>query len=191
MKKQKKQLILLVVLLLLLVGGYFGLVKYNEWSEQKEQDKALSEVIAVTDLEVEAIEAISYDYDGETLSFVKDNDTWVYEGDTSLTITQSYLETMAKRMAAIEAELEIPNVTDMEQYGLGDSARKVKVVTADNTYSFLIGDYNSISYVYYWGVENDSTVYVVGGTNVSCFNYGLEDLVEEVEESTEESTVAE
>ena len=194
MKKQKKQLILMVVILVLLVGGYFGLIKYNEWSEQKELEKAEGDIIAVTELDAESITAISYEYEGETISLVKDGESWVYEGDTSLAIEQSTVETMAKRMAAIEAEQAIEGVTDMEQYGLGDGARKVIVTTVDTSYHFLIGDYNSAATVYYWGVEGESTVYVVGGVNVTCFNHGLEDLIEEVEEeeeNTEESTAAE
>ncbi|MBQ8822458.1 MAG: DUF4340 domain-containing protein [Lachnospiraceae bacterium] len=191
MKKQKKQLVWMVILLIVLVGGYFGLVKYNEWSEQKEQDAAQSDVIYVTQLEADSIQKISYDYEGETISLVKDGETWVYEGDTSLAIVQSTVETMAKRMAEIQAELSIPNVTDMEQYGLGEGARKVTFSTADTTYSFRIGDYNSTSFVYYWGAEGDSIVYVVGGENVTCFAHGLEDLLEEVEESAEESSTAE
>ena len=188
MKKQQKTLFLLVLVLVLLVGGYFGLIKYNEWSARKESTEEV--MIAVTELEQESITGISYDYEGETISLVKDGETWVYEDDTSLTIEQSTVETMAKRMAAIEAQQVIEGVTDMEQYGLGDGARKVTVTTTDTTYSFLIGDYNSTATVYYWGVEGDSTVYVVDGVNVSCFNHGLEDLIEEVEEAEESSAEA-
>lgn len=191
MKKQKKQLILMVVLLGLLVGGYFALVKYNEWSEQKEQEDALGQIISVTALEEGSITAISYEYEGETISLVKEGENWSYEGDSSLAIEQSTVETMAKRMASIEAERAITDVTDMEQYGLGESARKVKVTTQDATYSFRIGDYNSSGSVYYWGVEGDSTVYTVGGVNVTCFNHSLEDLLVEVEASVEESATAE
>lgn len=188
MKNQKKQLLLMVILLLLLVGGYFGLIKYNAWSEQKDASEEVT--IVVTELEQESITAISYDYEGENISLVKDGEVWVCEGDTSLAIEQSTVETMAKRMAAIEAEQAIEAVTDMEQYGLGDGARRVTVTTTDTTYQFLIGDYNSTATVYYWGVEGQDTVYVVNGINVSCFNYGLEDLMEEVEEAEESSVEA-
>lgn len=191
MKKQKKQLILMIALLIVLVGGYFGLVKYNEWSQQKELDEAQSEVTYVTQLDAENIEKISYDYEGETISLAKNGETWVYEGDTSLSIIQSTVETMAERMAEIQAQQTIPDVTDMEQYGLGENARRVKVNTADTTYSFLIGDYNSAASGYYWGVEGENTAYVVDGVNVTCLNHSLEDLIEEVEESAEESTAAE
>ena len=184
MAKQKKQLLLMVALLVVLVGGYFGLVKYNEWSEQKEAEKAQSQVIYVTQLEEGSINKISYEYEGENISLVKDGETWVSESDISLAIVQDTVETMAERMSEIQAVQIISDVTDKEQYGLGDSARKVTFSTADTTYTFFIGDYNSTSSVYYWGNDTDNTVYVVGGVNVTCFSYGLEDLIEEVEEST-------
>lgn len=184
MVKQKKQLLLMVTLLIALVCGYFGLIKYNEWSQQKETELAQSEVIHVTQLEEGSIHRISYDYEGETVSLVKDGEIWVCEDDTSLAIVQSTVETMAEKMSEIQAEQMISDVTDKEQYGLGDSARKITFSTADATYNYLIGDYNSTSSVYYWGNATDNTVYVVGGVNVTCFNYGLEDLLEEVEAST-------
>ncbi|MBQ7918494.1 MAG: DUF4340 domain-containing protein [Lachnospiraceae bacterium] len=184
MNKQKKQLLLMVALLVVLVGGYLGLVKYNEWNEQKKTEQAQSQVIYVTQLEEGSINKISYEYEGETISLVKDGETWVSESDTTLAIVQSTVETMAERMAEIQADLTISDATDKEQYGLGEGARKVTFSTADTTYTFFIGDYNSTSSVYYWGNDIDNTVYVVGGENVTCFNYGLEDLIEEAEEST-------
>lgn len=184
MDKQKKQLFSMVVLLIVLVVGYLGLIKYNEWSEEKEIEQSQSEDIYIVQLEEDSIQKIVYDYEGESISLVKEGDIWVYENDTSLPIVQDTVETMAERMSEIQAERIISDVTDKEQYGLGMSARKITFSTADTTYHFLIGDYNNASSVYYWGSEADDTVYVVGGVNVTCFNYGVEDLTEKVEEST-------
>lgn len=191
MNKQKKQLLLMVILLLLLVLGYFGILKYNEWKAEKEEQETINNTFYVTNLEQDDINEITYEYEGETLTFVKEEDTWVYEGDTSLSIKQYRVNNMASNMAEIVAQQVLESVTDMEQYGLTDESRKVSFSTADESYSFLIGDYNSSASIYYWGVENEDTVYTVEGTYISCFGYTLDELVEEVEESsetTEEST---
>lgn len=67
MRKQKVQMVVLVAVLTLLIGGYFLLQQYNKKQAEKEEENK----IQVAEIDADAIEAFSYQLDGETLSFTK------------------------------------------------------------------------------------------------------------------------
>lgn len=75
MKKQKKQLIALCILLLICIVAWVGLTKWNKSQEQKKQEEEEASKVMVTDITTEDVKAFSYQYNNETLSFVKEDDT--------------------------------------------------------------------------------------------------------------------
>ena len=188
MKKQKKQFILLVIVLVVVIGAYFGAEAYVDFVEQKEAEQELLSKVYVTNLEEASIQSITYDYNGATYSFVKQDDIWVYAEDSSLSITQSYIESMASKAAQMEAQSMIKDVTDLAQYGLEEPSETVCFATEDGEYELLVGDYNSMSSIYYvCDAADTGVVYAVDSSDLSSFNYALEDLIEE-EETTETET---
>jgi hypothetical protein len=188
MKKQAGQLIALLVVLAVLAAGFAALRRYNEEQADKPAEEDTS--ISVNDLASEDVSRISYDYDGVTYSFVKEDDTWYSESDRELSITQNRITSMASYLAPLEAETVIENVTDYEQYGLDNPERTITCETADDSFTVLIGDYNSVAGGYYIMLENGDAVYLVQTKFLTVFNYSLEDLTE-TEEETEESSEAE
>ena len=86
MKKQKKQLIALCILLLICIVAWVSLTKWNKSQEQKKQEEEEASKVVVTDISTEDVKAFSYQYNNETLSFVKEDDTWYYEADKSLSL---------------------------------------------------------------------------------------------------------
>lgn len=192
MKKQQKQLVGMLVLVALLALGYVGVLKYNDHTAEKEAEQKESATFYVTNLEEADIIRISYEYEGETLSFVKQEEGWIYEGDTSLNIKQYRVENMAGYMAKIVAQQVIENAADKEQYGVKDTSRQITFSTADAEYVFRIGDYNSTASLYYLGAGE--TIYAVEGSYITCFNYTLDEMTEataEEEQETEEAAEVE
>lgn len=185
MKKQKKQFLLLVIVLVVFVGAYFGADAYVDFAEQKKAEQELLDKVYVTNLEAAQVQAITYDYSGGTYSFVKQEDTWVYGEDSSLSIIQSYIEAMAQKAAQMEAQSVIREVTELAQYGLEEPSETIRFTAGDDEYELWVGDYNSMSYVYYvCNAADTGVVYAVDGSALGSFNYALEDVIEE-EETTE------
>ncbi len=190
MKKQAGQLIALLVVLAVLAAGFAALRRYNEEQADKPAEEDTS--ISLNDLSSEDVSRISYDYSGETYSFVKEDDTWYAESDRELSITQNRITSMASYLAPLEAESAIENVTDYEQYGLDNPERTIEFETADESFTVLIGDYNSMEGVYYIMLEGDETVYLVQEKFLAAFNFSLDEVTETEEEETEtEETEAE
>ena len=192
MKKQKKQFLLLMILLVVLIAAYLGAGAYVDFVEQREAEQELLNKVYVTDLDATAIQSITYDYDGATYSFVKQDDIWVYAEDSSLSITQSYIESMASKAAQMEAQSVIEDVTDLAQYGLDEPSETIRFATEDEEYELLAGDYNSMSSIYYvCNAADTGVVYAVDSSALSSFNYALEDLIEEEETTETEATEVE
>lgn len=190
MKKQRMQLIILLAALVLLVVGLFGLKKYNQIQEETPEEE-IKEV--VVDITTEDVIALSYEYEGETYSFEKEDETWYATNDHSLNIDQDTIGYILRNTAPLEATETIENVTDMEQYGLVTDMRMFSFSTITDTYTFYIGDLNSMASAYYICKPSDNKIYMVDSLIVNSFNYTWEDLilVEEVEETFDTETVAE
>ena len=129
MQKQKKQMIVLVILLILLILAYIGVHFYSKKQEEKENAKEEAEKIQVTDLEVSDITQFSYVLDGTTLSFTKNGTEWTYDGDQSVDIDESALETLLNKASAITASDEVTEYDDLADFGLDDPANTVTLKT--------------------------------------------------------------
>ena len=113
MKKQKKQLIALCILLLICIVAWVSLTKWNKSQEQKKQEEEEASKVMVTDISTEDVKAFSYQYNNETLSFVKEDDTWYYEADKSIALDQDAVETLVTTAAQFTADQEIRDYEDL------------------------------------------------------------------------------
>ena len=182
MKKQRLQLITLLIILLAAVGGYFGLKAYNE-----KQSNAPSEstYFSVFDIAMGELTAFSYDYEGVEYSFVREENSWLYEGDTTLDIDEGMISSILNNVDNISSDTEITGVTDYEQYGLETPARTITLVTAEQEYKLYFGDYNDMIAKYYLQVDGKSEVYTTSGSRYMAFDFLPQDIV--VETETEEA----
>ncbi len=185
MKNQSKQLMTLLLVLVFLVAGFVGLKQYNKVQSEKPKE---DDTITIIDVAKEDVVKFSYDYEGVTYSFEKEDDTWYYADDHSITLNQNSINAMVNRIAPLTAEQVITDVTDMTQYGLDEPAKRIQFETVTASYIVELGDFNDVASVYYAKLPSESTVYTVMSPVMTVFNRDLEDLVEEVEESAEEST---
>ncbi len=206
MKKQGRNFIILVAVLAVLLAGYYGLVQYNRHQQEKEADQVDGVVLA--DIDPENILRFSYRYNGETYAFERvqvtaeperagvDTETqqdaqaetqWVSVEDPSLSLMQSRLDIMAAKFTDVVARDVITGVTDLAQYGLEDPENVLHWETAENSYTYYVGEYNSFGGVYYICEPDSDTVYTVDSSLVTGFGYSLEELIEEEAEATEET----
>lgn len=181
MKRQRTQLLILVLVLCALAAAFFGIRQYNKVQAQKPAEE--EESISVIDAAKDDVTAFSYDYEGETYSFEKEDDTWYAAEDHSLNIKQTRMTSMLGGVSPLTATQVIENVTDLAQYGLVTPQRTITLETAGASYILYVGDENELTSSYYVSLPSTDTVYVVSASSINRFNYALEDLIEEEEES--------
>lgn len=185
MKKQKKQLIALCILLLICIVAWVGLTKWNKSQEQKKQEEEEASKVTVTDVNTEDVNAFSYQYNNETLSFVKEDDTWYYEADKSISLDQDTMETLIATTAQLTAEQEIKDYEDLSEYGLETPSNTITLTTGDGTTTLLIGNKNDMLSLYYVKTDQSDSIYLAGSAVYTTYQKGIADLT--VTESTEES----
>ncbi|RGG51316.1 DUF4340 domain-containing protein [Roseburia sp. AF20-18LB] len=185
MKKQKKQLIALCILLLICIVAWVGLTKWNKSQEQKKQEEEEASKVTVTDVNTEDVNAFSYQYNNETLSFVKEDDTWYYEADKSISLDQDTMETLIATTAQLTAEQEIKDYEDLSEYGLETPSNTITLTTGDGTTTLLIGNKNDMLSQYYVKTNQSDSIYLAGSAVYTTYQKGIADLT--VTESTEKS----
>lgn len=182
MKKQQKQMFILLVMLVALIAVSIGVKQYNKAQAEKPAEE--KEQIIVIDAVAEEVTQLTYDYDGESYTFEKEDDVWYAAEDHSLSILQIRLTSMVGAVTPLEASQKIENVTDLAQYGLAEPQQTITVETAAKSYILYVGDQNELTSSYYVCLPSTTTVYTVSTTDISRFNYALADLIEEEEEES-------
>ena len=193
MRKQQKQFIILCVVLIAFIAIFLGLKEYTKHREEIEAAGQEEETVNVTTISIDEITEFSYQYESDTISFVKEEDVWYYKDDRSISIYQSMIETMLSKLEKITAEGRITESEDISEYGFGDPLNVIELNLGDTVYTVTIGMKNDITGQYYLMVSDDDTIYLTDSTIYNGFQKSVEDLTEEEDETdeTEESDTLE
>lgn len=192
MQKQKKQFLILCIVLIAFVAVFFIMKAVTKQQEEKEAAQAEAEKITALTLNTEEITEFTYQYEDTSLTFVKEEDTWYYQEDKTIPISQTMIETMLSNVAEITAEQQITATDDISQYGMDTPLSVIALQMGETTVTITVGMQNTITSQYYMMVSNDDTVYLTDSTVYSAFQKSVEDLTEVEEDSeTEDATEGE
>ena len=163
-------------MLILACGAYFGVLKYNEAQESK-QTEGKEETIPI--IEMEDVVSLSYDNETASLSFKKQDDTWVYTEQEDYPLMQNRINSIANAMKAMEANRKLEKTDDLAQYGLDQVSNTVTAEDANgNTKTLKIGSLNEYTGDYYAMVEGDDNIYTVPEAIVNYTDYTLDELLQ-------------
>ena len=169
------------------VAAYFGLKTYNEKAAEQEQKEEESKKIEAVSIDKDAVKSFSYQIDGNTITFEKEEDTWYYQPDHSINIDQDAISTMLDAVTAVTAEEKLENVEDTSEYGFDSPTNVLTFTMEDGTRTITIGMQNEITSEYYIMDNNSSAIYVVETNLNTTFSKSVEDVIVE-EEETEDTT---
>lgn len=185
MKKQKKQMILILALLAVFVTAYAGMHVYNKNQEEKESKEAEAGKIYVTKETQEDITAFSYQNSDSTLSFVKEEEEWVFKDEKETALDQSAVTSMLEQMVSLEAEDIVESPESLSEYGFDEPSNVITFTTARGSVTLTIGMQNPVTNQYYLTKSGDDVLYLVDSSFPSAFGKTPEDL-QVSEESTQE-----
>lgn len=186
MQKQRKQFVITVVVLLVLVLAYIGIHIYNQKQEEKKEKEEKENEITVTELDTDDVTAFSYQVSGETLSFTKDGDEWVYDQDTSLDLDEDVVNGMIEKAASLTADDSFDDYDSLADYGLDQPSNTITLTTKDSTTTLYLGNQNAMTSQYYLMTGDGETVYAVDNTLSTTFSKTVDSLVKEEDTQTEE-----
>ena len=185
---RKKQLILLLVILVAIVAATVGMKAYQSHQEKAATQKQKDETVYVDQFDADKVTAFSYENDGKTLKFIKEDDTWKLDGKTSVSLDSDSVQDMLDTLSGMTATNTIPDVEDLSEYGLNKPTQTVALVFQDgSTKTLLFGMENQITGGYYVQADEGKDIYLVDSSYLtSTLNKSVDDLKKQ--ESTDTDT---
>ena len=185
-KKQRRLLLILLILLAAACIGYFLLLRYAEKKEAEETEESDTSVsIYPEDFDSSAISSISYDYQGEVLSFSlkDDGETWQYDDNTGFPLNQSSLTGMSSQLQSLTASRTIAeNPDNLADYGLDEPSGRVTAKDSDGTeFTIYFGDTNDSADVTYVYTSDGKNIYTIDSGVADYFSHPLLDMIVEDE----------
>ena len=121
--KQAVKMVGALVILAALIGTYFAVKALSMTAANKDADEG---TITVNPMNSEDIQKFSYIYEGETITFVKEADTWYYDGDRNFPVDQSALASKLTSVCSMSASRSFEAQDDaLAEYGLDEPSNKI------------------------------------------------------------------
>lgn len=185
MKKQKIQFVVVLLLVIVFTGGYFGMKKYQSVQEEKEAAESEAEKIYITETDASDITALTYQLDGVTMSFTKEDETWTYDADPSIDIDESSIETMLYYLDHLTATEMVDTTEELSAYGFDEPTNVITYTAADQTTTLTVGMVNPITADYYLTSDQSDGLYLVSSSFATAFTAAVDDLIAEADTETE------
>ena len=170
MSRSKKLYILLGVLAAACVATFAVM----QMEERKEQIKNSDEVIL--ELPSESVQSLSWEYNGDTLAFHKD-ETWLCDEDENFPVSEEKINELLEQFQSFGAAFIIEDVEDFGQYGLDDPVCTISLSTAEQTYEVKLGDYSKMDSQRYVSI-GDGNVYLVKHDPLDEYDAVLSDMID-------------
>ncbi|MGN0352283.1 MAG: DUF4340 domain-containing protein [Roseburia sp.] len=183
MEKQKRQFVIILAVLVVMILAYVGIHFYNKKAEEKEAAEEDAATVTITDFDTDDVTAFSYQLNGETLSFTKEGDNWLYDGDATLDLDESVMETMLSAASNLTATEELDDYDSLADYGLDAPENTITITTSEGVITLMVGNSNEITGDYYIMTGDSDTVYLIGSSLSSSFGKTVEELIAEEEET--------
>lgn len=171
MKRYKRLYVVLAVLLAACIAT-FALSRYKD---QKEQIQTSGETIL--SISADEVEGLSWDYDGQTLSFHRDG-TWSYDDDAAFPVDAEQMDLLLEPFAAFGAAFIIENVDDLGQYGLDNPVCTIRITAGGETQTIQLGDYSKMDAQRYVSI-GDGNVYLAAHDPLDEFDVTLDELIDQ------------
>lgn len=170
MNRSKKLYILLGVLAAVCIAAF----SVMQMEERKEQIKNSDEIIL--ELPSESVQSLSWEYNGESLSFHKD-ETWLYDEDENFPVSGEKINELLEQFQAFGAAFIIEDVEDFGQYGLDTPVCTISLSTAEQSCEVKLGDYSKMDSQRYVSI-GDGNVYLVKHDPLDEYDAVLSDMID-------------
>ncbi len=176
MKNRKKALIIAIICLAAAAVLYLLVVKLSQKSEEADSS---DDSLVISSVDSDQITAISYEKDGKSLSFMKEDGTWYDAGDKSFPVDQDSLTTMTNALGAVSATRKLDSPEDLSEYGLDSPVLTVRYTASDGKEAeFTVGDTNDAAGGSYLKISGDDAVYLVASDFADTFNSDIYQLAD-------------
>lgn len=169
MKRAKRLYVLLGVLVVVCIAA-FAVVKHEE---RQEEIRNSGEI--VLEIDPETVDALSWEYESESLAFHKD-ETWQYDEDAAFPVSEEKIQELLESFQALEAAFIIEEVTDYSQYGLDNPVCTIHLSAGEEDYEIKLGNYSTMDSQRYLST-GDGNVYLVEDDPMEDYEITIRDMI--------------
>ena len=170
MKRAKRLYALLGILAAVCIVTVI-VVKYEEKQEEiRNSDEIILEI------DPDTVQSLSWEYESETLSFQKSEDTWLYEADEAFPVDEEKIHELLEVFQQFGAAFIIEEVTDYSQYGLDNPTCTINLATDEESYEIDLGSYSAMDSQRYVSI-GDGNVYLVTTDPLDSYSATLSDMI--------------
>ncbi|GLC80306.1 DUF4340 domain-containing protein [Lacrimispora brassicae] len=173
--KKKRGLLYGIAALAALCVIYGGVGRYMTRSQEQEEQKKEEDKVYLTGLS--NVSFVSYDLNGQELSFTKKDGKWKYDGDDLFPVKQAEVDSIASTVSKLEALRKLEGGESLSAYGLDQPIRKITADTEDGTRTVIILGNATGDGDYYAAVEGQGTPYLISSTLYNETSSGLTELM--------------
>lgn len=173
--KKKRGLLYGIAALAVLCVVYVGVGQYMNRSQEQAKEKKEGEMVYLTDLS--NVSSLSYDFDGQELSFTKKEGKWNYDGDDLFPVKQAEVDAIASTVSKLEALRKLDGGDSLRAYGLDQPIRRITAAAEDGTKSVILLGNATGDGDYYAALEGQDTPYLISSALYNETSTGLNDLM--------------
>lgn len=169
MKRAKRLYVLLGILVVVCIAA-FAVVKHEE---RQEEIRNSGEI--VLEIDPETVDALSWEYESESLAFHKD-ETWQYDEDAAFPVSEEKIQELLEPFQALDAAFIIEEVTDYSQYGLDNPVCTIHLSAGEEDYEIKLGNYSTMDSQRYLST-GDGNVYLVEDDPMEDYEITIRDMI--------------
>lgn len=175
MDRRKRTIIALGATCLVLLGGYFGILRWNESQEVKATNTEEAEKIYITDYN--GLTELAFNVGSGDMHFVKTEEEWQVADYSKFPLQQEYVERMEQDLIHLQAERELKEADSLADYGLEEPVYTITMKSSEGEeHSLYIG--NTTGESYYAALDDKAVVYTISSVLLSELQYSLEELAQ-------------
>ena len=167
--KKKGKMAACLILLVLLLAVLVVLTKKNSTADADSgSSDSGADAEKVVDFSKDDVTALSFQINGETVSFTKtagddDTDIWTYDQEDGFPLDEGKITSVLSSLSSMTAErvIEGDEIDSMADFGLETPSQEVVVTAGDEKTMIHVGDKNSSSRYYIYLNDDTSKVYLV------------------------------
>lgn len=154
-KRKSKNLLILLGVLAVISAVTFGVSRY-----EKHVEKIRSTDETIFSIDPAAVTALSWVNGSETLSFHKDGENWVYDGDSAFPVDPDKIENLLSIFKEFGACYVITDVENYSDYGLEDPTCTIGITADGEEHTVLLGGFSTMDKQRYVSI-GDGNAYLV------------------------------
>lgn len=169
--RRSKKLCVLLGLLAAVCGATLLLLQVEEHQEKIKNSEDI-----ILELPWDSVTALSWERDGETLSFHKEG-AWRYDGDEAFPVSEERIRELLEPFEAFGVSFAIEDVEDYGQYGLEKPVCTIDLEAGEESWQIQLGDYSKMDSKRYISI-GDGNVYLVNSDPMDLFDTALSSMID-------------